>query len=138
MGNGVTLPEKIQRILENRKLILLLDNFEHLLSGADFISWIIYNCPDVKVISTSREALHILNRLGMTAGKLKKHSCAARLLASFDALYRSHTGKSNFDDLDLSKEMLEVFPYYQSEYQLEWTSGKACPYDDLRLYLESC
>lgn len=40
-------------------MLLLLDNFEHLLEAAPFISELLSTCENLKVMGTSREALHI-------------------------------------------------------------------------------
>jgi predicted ATPase/DNA-binding CsgD family transcriptional regulator len=45
--------------LQPRSLLLILDNFEHLLEGADLVSDILTEAPDVKIIVTSREALNL-------------------------------------------------------------------------------
>lgn len=43
--------------LSNKKLLLLMDNFEHLLSGAGVVVDILQSAPQVKVLATSRERL---------------------------------------------------------------------------------
>lgn len=45
--------------LKNRKLLFVLDNFEHLLSAAVDIDQLIRNCPHLRIIVTSRESLHL-------------------------------------------------------------------------------
>ena len=45
--------------LEPRRLLLLLDNFEHLLEGVSIVSDILAMAPGVKIIATSREALNL-------------------------------------------------------------------------------
>jgi predicted ATPase/transcriptional regulator with XRE-family HTH domain len=42
-----------------RKLALILDNFEHLLSAAPLISAVLAECPQLVVLVTSRENLHL-------------------------------------------------------------------------------
>lgn len=44
--------------LGNRHLLLVLDNFEHLLDGIELIEWLIQQAPGVKVLVTSRQRLH--------------------------------------------------------------------------------
>ena len=89
------------------------------------------------LLGDKSNALHILSWLGMTANRLGNHHHAARVLASFDALYKNHTGKKSIDDLDLGKELLKVFAYYKLNYPSDWTAGKVYPYKDLKLYLGS-
>jgi tetratricopeptide (TPR) repeat protein len=45
--------------LRNKELLLVLDNFEHLLEGVDQIAQILAHCPDVKILVTSREFLNL-------------------------------------------------------------------------------
>jgi len=45
--------------LQNKELLLVLDNFEHLMEGIDLISDILQMCPDVKFMVTSREPLYV-------------------------------------------------------------------------------
>jgi predicted ATPase len=46
--------------LADRHFLLVLDNFEHLLEGAEFVSDLLAQCPDVRVLATSREPLHLI------------------------------------------------------------------------------
>ena len=50
---------QLLRYLRNRQLLLLMDNFEHLLDGAGIISEILQAAPAVKVLATSRERLNL-------------------------------------------------------------------------------
>ena len=45
--------------LKDRSMLLLLDNFEHLLEGASLVSDIIQRAPRVRVLATSREQLNL-------------------------------------------------------------------------------
>ncbi len=45
--------------LHDKSLLLLLDNFEHLLDKASFVSELLTNAPKVKIIVTSRETLNL-------------------------------------------------------------------------------
>jgi predicted ATPase/DNA-binding CsgD family transcriptional regulator len=45
--------------LSNKRILLLLDNLEHLLSGVEIISAILAAAPGIKVLATSREALNL-------------------------------------------------------------------------------
>jgi predicted ATPase/DNA-binding CsgD family transcriptional regulator len=46
--------------LRSRQLLLILDNFEHLLSGAHLVSQILSAAPETKILATSREPLNLL------------------------------------------------------------------------------
>jgi predicted ATPase/DNA-binding NarL/FixJ family response regulator len=45
--------------LRPRSLLLILDNFEHLLDGADRVATLLANAPDLKLLVTSRETLNL-------------------------------------------------------------------------------
>ncbi|HLO17099.1 MAG TPA: LuxR C-terminal-related transcriptional regulator [Anaerolineales bacterium] len=45
--------------LRNRKLVLILDNFEHLLEAAPFIHEMLIIAPRLKILATSRERLNL-------------------------------------------------------------------------------
>lgn len=46
--------------LHDKSLLLVLDNFEHLLDGVDFLSEILASAPAVKILVTSRERLNLM------------------------------------------------------------------------------
>ena len=46
-------------LLQNQRMVLILDNFEHLLPAAGLVTRIVEAAPDVKVVATSRERLGI-------------------------------------------------------------------------------
>jgi predicted ATPase/transcriptional regulator with XRE-family HTH domain len=54
-------PPKVQLLnyLGDKQLLLVLDNLEHLLDGVELISAILQQAPGVKLLVTSREALHL-------------------------------------------------------------------------------
>ena len=45
--------------LTGRKLLLVLDNFEHLLEAAPFVAELLRTCPDLSVLATSRSPLKL-------------------------------------------------------------------------------
>jgi DNA-binding SARP family transcriptional activator/predicted ATPase len=45
--------------LQRKEMLLVMDNFEHLLDGADLISQILRTAPQVKILATSRARLNI-------------------------------------------------------------------------------
>jgi predicted ATPase len=55
LGGGGTLPE----VVGNRRLLLLLDNFEHVTAAATDVSALLAACPHVDVLVTSRERLNL-------------------------------------------------------------------------------
>jgi predicted ATPase/class 3 adenylate cyclase len=57
---GLSLVESIAEYLKVRRLLLVLDNCEHLLDGAGELARAVLRiCPDVRVLATSREALEV-------------------------------------------------------------------------------
>src|SRR6266542_4974472 len=53
------LHQQLLDYLHDKTLLLLLDNFEHVLDGATLVSTILAYAPGVKVLVTSREALSL-------------------------------------------------------------------------------
>ena len=51
--------QELTNYLRNKEILLLLDNFEHLLDGADFLTDLLAQCPDIKLLITSREPLNL-------------------------------------------------------------------------------
>jgi predicted ATPase len=57
---GSTLPQQqLYDRLRQKSLLLILDNFDHLLDSAPFISELLMNAPEVKILVTSRETLNL-------------------------------------------------------------------------------
>ncbi len=62
---------QLLRYLQNKQMLLVMDNFEHLLGGVGILSEILITAPGVKILATSRERLNlrpetILNVGGMS------------------------------------------------------------------------
>jgi predicted ATPase/DNA-binding SARP family transcriptional activator len=58
-GDGRTLLETLKDYLRERRTLLLLDNFEHLLPAAPLVAQMLADCPRLKLLCTSREALRL-------------------------------------------------------------------------------
>lgn len=56
---GTPLLDSVKRFLANKSVLLLLDNFEHVLNSATLISELLMAAPGVKVLTTSREPLRL-------------------------------------------------------------------------------
>lgn len=50
--------QQLQTFLQPQRLLLVLDNFEHLLAGVDLVVKLLQAAPSLKVLTTSRTALH--------------------------------------------------------------------------------
>jgi predicted ATPase/DNA-binding CsgD family transcriptional regulator len=55
----VPLVEVLKRFLARKHLLLVLDNFEHLLEAASLVGELLAVAPQITVLATSRERLHI-------------------------------------------------------------------------------
>jgi predicted ATPase/DNA-binding SARP family transcriptional activator len=51
--------ETLRRSLRERALLLVLDNFEHLLEAAPLLAELLADCPRLKLLVTSRASLHL-------------------------------------------------------------------------------
>lgn len=53
------LLEELQEGLRGRKILLVLDNFEQVTAAASDVAELLRGCPELKLIVTSREAMHV-------------------------------------------------------------------------------
>jgi len=53
------LKEQLFQYLREKGLLLVLDNFEHLMEGADLLTELLAAAPDIKLLVTSREVLNL-------------------------------------------------------------------------------
>lgn len=51
--------EQIKSLLQEKRFLLLLDNFEHLMAAALEVDELLVACPALKIVVTSRAALHL-------------------------------------------------------------------------------
>ncbi|MBE7533677.1 MAG: tetratricopeptide repeat protein [Ardenticatenaceae bacterium] len=57
---GPTPPDaQLRTYLQQKETLLVLDNFEHLVDGADILSELLHTAPNLKLLVTSREALNL-------------------------------------------------------------------------------
>ena len=56
---GETPEEAVKRFLASKRALLVLDNFEHLLSAAPTVTELLAAAPALKVLTTSREPLRV-------------------------------------------------------------------------------
>ena len=59
---------QLLRYLQKRQLLLVMDNFEHLLDGAGIVSEILQAAPAVKILATSREKLNLQSETNLNIG----------------------------------------------------------------------
>jgi predicted ATPase/class 3 adenylate cyclase/DNA-binding CsgD family transcriptional regulator len=56
---GQTLLERLKEQLHQKQVLVLLDNFEQVVSAAVQVADLLFACPQLKVLVTSRETLHV-------------------------------------------------------------------------------
>jgi predicted ATPase len=54
-----SLFERLKEHLQDKRLLLVLDNFEHVAQAAPVVGELLTACPHLKVLVTSRQALHL-------------------------------------------------------------------------------
>ena len=64
------LLDRLKRHLRDRRMLLVLDNFEHLLPAALQVSELLTAAPEIKVLATSRERLHLYGEQEYTVSPL--------------------------------------------------------------------
>ena len=58
-GSGQLWLERLREVLHQKKLLLLLDNFEQVVSAGVEVVELLAACPQLKIAVTSRESLHV-------------------------------------------------------------------------------
>ena len=71
--------------LRGRQMLLMLDNFEQVMSAADDLATLLAQCAQLKVLVTSREALRIRGEQLFTVAPLSLPAISARGISAEDA-----------------------------------------------------
>lgn len=58
--------EQLLEHIRKKKVLLVLDNFEHLLDGAGIVTSILHGAPEVRILLTSRERLSLYGEVNYT------------------------------------------------------------------------
>ncbi|HEV2457233.1 MAG TPA: AAA family ATPase [Ktedonobacterales bacterium] len=66
-----SLTESLVAHLQGKRVLLVLDNFEHLLSAASLIANLLASCSQLKLLVTSRAALHVRGEHEYPVGPLE-------------------------------------------------------------------
>lgn len=86
-ADGRTSEEQLLAYLASRQLTLLLDNFEHLLDGVHLIQKLLEQCPDLRLLITSRERLRLTGETVYTLKSLDFPSSEdSNELKNYDAI----------------------------------------------------
>ncbi|HEY6407500.1 MAG TPA: adenylate/guanylate cyclase domain-containing protein, partial [Ktedonobacteraceae bacterium] len=56
---GQPLSARLAEVLQQKQVLLLLDNFEQVIGAASQVADLLASCPQLKVLVTSREVLHV-------------------------------------------------------------------------------
>lgn len=70
VSNKSSYQQQLLNILCDKHMLLIIDNWEHLLDGATLISDILATAPDIHIIATSREKLSLAGELVFRLGGL--------------------------------------------------------------------
>ena len=57
--NGEGVNDALRRHLVDTQLLLVMDNFEHVLGASDLVGGLVLSCPELTILVTSREALDL-------------------------------------------------------------------------------
>lgn len=69
-SRGQNLTQSVMNFLATREMLLIFDNFEHLLPAAPFLSALLANCPNLQLLVTSQTPLHLYGEHEMTIAPL--------------------------------------------------------------------
>lgn len=69
-ADGRTAHQQLLDYLQQKQLLLVLDNFEHLLEGVELVQELLQSCPALRLLVTSRERLHLSGETLFTLGNL--------------------------------------------------------------------
>ncbi len=62
--------QQLKAYLQTRRLLLVLDSYEHLLAGADLPAELLKESPEIKILATSRQRLNVQGEQLFTLGGL--------------------------------------------------------------------
>ena len=78
---------QLLRYLQKRQLLLVMDNFEHLLDGVGIVSEILQAAPAVKILATSCERLNLQSETNLNIGGMDiPGQAVSEDLLSYDAI----------------------------------------------------
>lgn len=78
---------QLLRYLRKKRLLLVMDNFEHLLDGVGTVSEILLAAPEVKILATSRERLNLQSETTFNVGGMSfPERLGSKDTLSYDAI----------------------------------------------------
>jgi predicted ATPase len=107
------LQQQLLDFLQEKSLLLILDNFEHLLDGAALVSSILAAAPGVTILATSRESLHLHEEwLYPLKGMATPPSIDTTAPEDFEAvqlfLYHARRVQPNFEPADDYESIVRI------------------------------
>jgi predicted ATPase len=98
-GQALGAKDSLASAVGDKQLLLLFDNFEHLLDAAPVVTEAIGSCPRLTVLVTSREPLHIDGEWDVAVDPLREQEAAE--------LFRQRARASR-SDFEANGEVLEI------------------------------
>jgi predicted ATPase len=107
-----TPEEQLLDYLRNKEILLILDNFEHLLAGVGFVNKVMNTAPTIRILATSRTSLsvlgeHIYQVMGMSYPEIPESVEATSKKYSALRLFVS-TAKRRKPTFELSDENISA------------------------------
>jgi predicted ATPase/DNA-binding CsgD family transcriptional regulator len=112
-AGALALVESVRAHLREKRLVLLLDNFEQLLGAAPEVADLLTFCSELKVLVTSRTALHLrweheLPVLPLTVPDLRRSLSVSELAASPAVLLFVQRARAVRPDFTLTDERTRI------------------------------
>ena len=85
--SGLSPADQLQNHLHNRQSLLVLDNFEDVLPAATLVATLLKKCPQVKMLTTTRERLHLHDEQLLPLGSLSYPTKTVQAETKPDAAY---------------------------------------------------
>jgi predicted ATPase/DNA-binding SARP family transcriptional activator len=109
--------QQLLRYLSDKQLLLLLDNFEHLLEAVKLVSEILQAAPEVKILATSHEKLNLQGETAIfVSGMTVPDLADPEISRAYDAidLFVHSAGRVRPDFAPTSEEFVEITQICQS------------------------
>jgi DNA-binding CsgD family transcriptional regulator len=125
MGASKSPTETLISFLRSKHLLLLLDNFEHLLEAAPFVGEFLSAAPQLSVLATSRERLHIYGEQEFSVHPLQlpevQHTEPLEKLLSYEAVKLfTQRARSARPELDVNEATLPAHSWTACPWQSSW------------------
>lgn len=102
--SGASMLDAVVAGLESRRLLLVLDNCEHVVDGAaELVEAVVARCPDVRILATSREGLGLRHEQLLAVSPLKPEGAGVELFN-----HRAISASQAFDPVTHRSEVAEI------------------------------